>query len=130
MSGIFTKPFRAVVDWFTAPAIDIEGPCAHCPFRNAVLPDAGGSEPHDVSSCVLPSSDRAGAVMLSDEAMPLALDDDLLRKFEVWSNTPVVLAPRRPWYVRMLRPVRAWIPRTLEWDFRCWVSRKLFIVKG
>ena len=102
-----------------------------------VVPLEGGRQPdpdepvaEDVAPRVPPSSGPAGGVPLSDEVMPIAVDDDLLRKFEVWSDAPLVLAPRRPWFVLMLRPLRAWIPGTLEWDFRCWLSRTLFIVKG
>jgi hypothetical protein len=65
---------------------------------------------------------------LSAETMPLVIDDEVVRRFEVWSTTPTVLVSRRPWYVRMLRFPRAWIPGTLEWRFRRWVSRKQFVV--
>jgi hypothetical protein len=70
----------------------------------------------------------AGAVSLSDEAMPIAVDDDLLRRFEVWSTAPLVLAPRRAWYVRLLGPLRAWIPGTLESRFRRWCNSRAFVV--
>lgn len=72
------------------------------------------------------TTDDAGPLFLSAEAMPLVIDDEVLRRFEVWSTTPVVIVPRRPWYVRILRMPRAWIPGTLEWRFRRWVSRKQF----
>lgn len=82
-----------------------------------------------MQSTSIPAGDAfAGLKFLSDEVMPIAVDADLLRKFEVWSNTPQVLAPRRAWYVRMWRQPRAWIPGTLEWSFRRWVGRKLFVV--
>ncbi|MDM0003909.1 hypothetical protein QTI51_04000 [Variovorax sp. J22G73] len=70
----------------------------------------------------------AGLNFLSDEVMPLVIDDDVVRRFEVWSTTPTVLVPRRPWYVRIFGLPRAWIPGTLEWHFRRWVKRKLFVV--
>lgn len=70
------------------------------------------------------SADETELHFLSAEAMPLVIDDDVVRRFEVWSTTPSVLVPRRPWYMRMLRIPRAWIPGTLEWHFRRWVKRK------
>lgn len=74
------------------------------------------------------SADETEPHFFSAEAMPLVIDDDVVRRFEVWSTKPAVLVPRRPWYVRMLRIPRGWIPGTLEWHFRRWVKRKQFVV--
>lgn len=84
--------------------------------------------PEDVAPRVPPSSGPGGGVPLSDEVMPIAMDDNLLRKFEVWSNAPLVLAPRRPWYTRIWRLPRAWVPGTLEWRFRRWASGRATVV--
>lgn len=59
---------------------------------------------------------------------------DVTEAFNAWASSklfpspPGPQAPRLPWLAQMWRCPRAWIPGTLEWRFRRWCARRLFLI--